>query len=556
VATQLIEIPDIGGSAVEVIEVCVSVGEVIEKDQSLVVLESDKASMEVPAPVAGKVIELKIKTGDKVSQGSPVLVLETAETVIAEKAQDTAAISGQQEDPPPAVTESVATKVDETATTQSSGQTSTEIIKAPDLGGSADVAVIEVTVNAGDEISEGQTLLVLESDKASMELPSPKAGKLIKMLVQEGSKVSAGTPVAEMEVAGANVSSTPASSVSSSPQQAAASENNASAPVKSAAFVASPAPGVSVASSDYSESAGDNVYAGPAVRRVAREFGVDLAKVKGTGPRGRVIKEDVQNYVKNLVQGRATAVGGGTGIPSIPEVDFSQFGEVDIQPLSKLSKVTVQNMQRSWLNVPHVTQFEEVSIDDLEDFRASLKKEAEQRGIKLSPLPFLVKACAQALKNHPKFNSSLHADGEHIVYKKYIHIGFAVDTPAGLVVPVIRNADQKSIFTIAAELAELAEKAKQRKLRPDDMQGGCFTVSSLGNIGGTGFTPIVNAPEVAILGVARMDVKPVWNGKEFIPRKMLPLSLSYDHRAINGADGGRFMAELVSYISDIRRLAL
>jgi pyruvate dehydrogenase E2 component (dihydrolipoamide acetyltransferase) len=544
VSTQLIEIPDIGGSAVEVIEVCVAVGDTISKDQSLVVLESDKSSMEVPAPIAGKVVEMKIKVGDKVSQGAAILVVEIAGDAQVVSAAPEVAVPEKQAEQKVAAVEPVK------SAPVSASATTIEIIKAPDLGGSADVAVIEVTVKVGDQIAEGQTMLVLESDKASMELPAPKAGKLIKLLVSEGGKVSAGTPIAEMEI----TSAVAAPSVTiAAPVESAATV----APTKAAAFVAPQTATVSTsANNELTEAGSDNVYAGPAVRRVAREFGVDLARVKGSGPRGRVLKEDVQDYVKNLVQGRATAVAVGAGIPSIPEIDFSQFGAIDIQPLSKLSKVTVQNMQRSWLNVPHVTQFDAVDISDLEDFRASLKKETEQRGIKLSPLPFLIKACASALKNHPKFNASLHADGENIVYKNYVHIGFAVDTPAGLVVPVIRNADQKTIFELAAEVAALADKAKQRKLRPDDMQGGCFTISSLGNIGGTGFTPIVNAPEVAILGVSRMDVKPVWNGKEFLPRKMLPLSLSYDHRAVNGADGGRFMAELMGYLSDVRRLAL
>ena len=304
-------------------------------------------------------------------------------------------------------------------------------------------------------------------------------------------------------------------------------------------------------------SAGAAIYAGPAVRKLAREFGVELAAVTGSGPKGRILKEDVQNFVKSSLRGgTATAVPAGTGIPPIPRVDFAAFGEVDVQPLSRVDKLTAANMQRSWLNVPHVTQFDDVDITALEAFRAEMKAEAEKRGVKLTPLPFLLKACAAALKANPKLNSSLQGDGEHIVYKQYVHIGVAVDTPAGLMVPVVRDVDRKNLFELAAETAELAQKAKDRKLKPVDMQGGCFSISSLGGIGGTGFTPIVNAPEVAILGVSKLAVKPVWDGSDFAPRKMLPLALSYDHRVVNGADAGRFMTELASLLADIRRLLL
>jgi len=301
---------------------------------------------------------------------------------------------------------------------------------------------------------------------------------------------------------------------------------------------------------------GAEVYAGPAVRKLAREFGVDLTAVKGSGPRHRILKEDLQSFVKSSLRSGAPMATGGSGIPPIPAVDFAAFGEVEIQPLTKMDKLTAASMQRSWLNVPHVTQFDEADITDMEIFRAELKAEAAQRGVKLTPLPFLLKACATALKDNPRLNASLAADGENIVYKQYVHIGMAVATPAGLLVPVIRDVDQKNLWELAAETAELAQKAKERKLKPNEMQGGCFTISSLGSMGGTGFTPIVNAPEVAILGVSKLAVKPVWNGEEFEPRKMLPLALSYDHRTVNGADGGSFMTQVVSILADIRRLLL
>ena len=297
------------------------------------------------------------------------------------------------------------------------------------------------------------------------------------------------------------------------------------------------------------------MYAGPAVRKLAREMGIDLSKVNGSGPRNRIQKDDIKSFVRDLIEKRGGTIGG-SGIPAVPDIDYTQFGAIDIQPLSKLHKLTAANMHRSWLNVPHVTQFDDADISELEEFRAALKVESEKRGVKITPLPFLLKACALALKEHPKFNASLQSDGEHIVYKKYVHIGMAVDTPVGLVVPVIRDVDRKSIWELAAESAALAQQAKERKLKPADMQGGCFTISSLGGIGGLGFTPIINTPEVAILGVSRLTVKPVWDGNAFVPRKMLPLSLSYDHRAVNGADAGRFFTYLNELLADIRRLAL
>ena len=426
-----------------------------------------------------------------------------------------------------------------------------ETVKVPDIGGGDGVEVIELCVAAGDEVDEGDSLIVLESDKASMEVPAPYSGKVLEMLIKVGDAASEGTAIAKMQRSGD--SSTPSAEATTT-----ADEKSQQAPAQDAA----PAKTESQQRAAAPESApaatpgnGDTVYAGPAVRKLAREFGISLDQVSGTGPRGRVVKEDLHAYVKTLTAAKPAA-GAGAGIPAIPEVDFSQFGEIEVEPLSKLHKLTAANMHRSWLNLPHVTQFDDADITELEAFRSDMKAEAQAKGVKLTPLPFLLKAAAAALRLNPKFNASLSADGENMVYKKYVHIGIAVDTPAGLMVPVIRDVDKKSLWELAAETAELAEKAKARKLKPADMQGGCFTISSLGNIGGTGFTPIINAPEVAILGVSKLDIKPVWDGSAFQPRKMLPLSLSYDHRAINGADAGKFFTELGQLLADIRRILL
>jgi pyruvate dehydrogenase E2 component (dihydrolipoamide acetyltransferase) len=415
------------------------------------------------------------------------------------------------------------------------------LIQVPDIGGGENVDVIEISVKVGDSINEGDTLIVLESDKASMEVPAPKAGVVRALKIAEGDKASKGSPILELEVSAAAAPEPPAAAAPAAEARTAPAPAPVTAPKPAATTAIAVAP-----------RTGD-VYAGPAVRKLAREMSVDLAKVAGSGPKGRIQKDDLMRFVKELVEHRG---GGGAGVPPLPAIDFAQFGTVDIQPLSKLHKATATNMHRSWLNVPHVTQFDDADITELEAFRETLKAEAERRGVKVTPLPFLLKACAAALKAHPKFNAALHNDGEHIVYKQYVHIGMAVDTPAGLVVPVLRDVDKKSIWELAAETAELGRKAKERKLKPADLQGGCFTISSLGSIGGIGFTPIVNAPEVAILGVSKLTVKPVWNGKKFAPRKMLPLSLSYDHRAVNGADAGRFFTYLNELLGDIRRLVL
>lgn len=548
---ETIKIPDIGGGEVDVIEVCVAVGDTVEKEQSLVVLESDKASMEIPSPKAGKVVSINIKEGASVNEGDVILELELTDSADEKPVQASAESATAESKSPQAVETEAEPKAESAASAGSS--TKREMIKVPAVGASDGIDVIEVCVAEGDEISEGDSLIVLESDKASMEIPSPYSGKIMSLAIKVGDSAKEGSAIAEIEYRVAEVTSDsakPTSPVADKPEAVSAPKAEADAP-KSDATPAANTPSL-VSHAD--------VYAGPAVRKLAREFGLELEQIVGTGPRNRILKEDVQSYVKSLANSTlgkgANSATQGSGLPALPEMDFSQFGEIDVQPLSKLHKLTAMNMHRSWVNLPHVTQFDEINISELEDFRSGLKAEAERRGVKMTPLPFLLKAAAQALREYPKFNASLSHDGENMVYKKYINIGIAVDTPAGLMVPVIKDVDQKSLWQLAAESAELAAKAKDRKLKPADMQGGCFTISSLGNIGGTGFTPIINSPEVAIMGVSKLAIKPHWNGSEFVPRKMLPLSLSYDHRALNGVDAGQFFTYLGGLLSDIRRFLL
>lgn len=530
-AELAVAVPDIGGAeGVDVIEICVKVGDQVKEGDSLIVLESDKASMEVPSPASGTVLSLAIKVGDKASQGTPVLVLSTGAAAPAASAAAPAASTPAAAPAAPVAAGPMAVAV-------------------PDIGGAEGVDVIEVCVKAGDEVKEGDSLIVLESDKASMEIPSPASGKVISLAIKVGDKASMGTPILQLTVAGAAPVAAAPAPAASAPAPAA----NAPAPAASA-----PAP---IASAAETRGASSDYYAGPSVRMLARQLGVNLAEVKASGPRGRIVKDDVKAYVKSVMENRGKAPAGGSavagaGIPQVPEIDFAQFGPVELVKMSKIKKLTAANMTRNWLNVPAVTQFDDADISEIEAFRKSIKDEAEKAGVKLTPLPFLIKACAAALRAEPTFNVSMHADGEHIVQKDYVHIGMAVDTPNGLMVPVIRDVDKKGIYQIAQESNALAKKAREGKLTPKEMQGGCFTISSLGAIGGKGFTPIVNCPEVAILGVSRAEMKPVWNGKEFAPRFMLPLCLTYDHRAINGGDAGRFFTYLNSVLADVRRLLL
>ena len=542
--SQEIKVPDIGSSGkASVIEISVNVGDTIEAEQPLITLESDKASMEIPSPAAGVVESISVKVGDEVGTGDLILVLKGAAA-----SKPATADSAPQSQPKEQLTEQAAEEP-----TEAAGD-SVEEVRIPDIGSSGSANVIEVMVKAGDSVEADQSLITLESDKASMEIPAPKAGIVESLSIKVGDEAKTGDLILTLKVKGA----APAKKAAPKPQEAAP-QQQAVAPnkqgVPEAKVAATPAPAVSGPS-----KAGSKVHAGPAVRMTAREFGVELADVQGTGPKGRILKEDVQAYVKNMMQkakqAPASGAAGGAGIPAVPEVDFSKFGEIEEVPMTRLMQVGAANLHRSWLNVPHVTQFESSDITELEAFRVSQKAVAEKAGVKLTVLPLLLKACAHLLKELPEFNASLAPSGKAVIRKKYVHIGFAVDTPDGLLVPVIKNVDQKSLLQLAAEAAELAEKARTKKLSPDAMQGACFTISSLGHIGGTGFTPIVNAPEVAILGVSKATMQPVWDGKAFQPRLMLPLSLSYDHRVINGAAAARFTKRLSELLADIRTMLL
>ncbi len=563
-ATETIKVPDLGDSSeVEVIELLVSVGQSVAENDSLLVLESDKAAMEIPAPTSGVVKSIAVNLGDQVTTGSEILTLE----VEGDASSETAAKPDEK------VKEQVQESQESTRETaeepqQADGGTDSstrpdadadsatpepvlKTVEVPDLGGESDVEVIEIHVAEGDTIKVDDALVTLESDKAAMDVPATLAGEVKSLKVKVGDKVSKGSAI--LELLAQPEKEPEAAKPDRQPPAAPQSKNE-------------PEAGQAVAGEDSSEpadspseqatpGAGAGVYAGPAVRKLARELGVDLTQVGGTGAKGRIIKEDLHKFVKSRLSQGAAAVGG-TGVSPAPDIDFSQFGEVEQIAMSKLHRVTAVNMQRNWSTVPHVAQFNEADVTELEEFRIARKAEAEKRGVKLTFLPFLLKACVKALQEYPQFNVSLHSSGEYYFQKKYYHIGVAVATDAGLVVPVIRDVDRKSLWELAAELVEITDKAKQRRLSREAMQGACFTISSLGSIGGTGFIPIINAPEVAILGVGKTDTKPVFQNGEFIPRSMLPLTLSYDHRAVNGVDGGLFSTYLVQLLGDIRLLLL
>ena len=564
--TQQVTVPDIGADEAEVIEWLVQVGDRIEVDDSLLVLESDKASMEVPSSLAGTVETLLVSIGDAVSEGVPIVVIRVESTAAA-VATETESSDGDTETETDQRDDQVGREeqdsiVSEPSPKAKTAETAQQNLLVPDIGTDDGVEVIEISVSVGDQVSEGDTLIVLESDKASMEIPSEFSGEITALMVTVGDTLRQGDVIGELVAEAAHEAPVSGSvavvstDTSSSTPPIPAASTPAAAPAESMAKKApAVAPGAGIVSSQESAIA-SSIYAGPAVRKLAREFSIPLDQVQGSGPRSRILKEDLQAFVQHKLHSPQAAVTAGSGIPAVPAVDFSLFGSVRAEELSKIGKVTATNMQRSWLNVPHVTQFDDADITDLEAFRGALKEEATRRGTKLTPLPFLLKACAIALKENPKFNASLAPDGQSIIYKDYIHIGFAVDTPVGLLVPVIRDVDTKGLWELGEEVMSLAAAARDKKLKPAQMQGACFTVSSLGALGGRGFTPIVNAPEVGILGVAKASIQPVWNGSEFLPRNLLPLSLSYDHRVINGADGGRFINQIVALLSDIRRFTL
>ncbi|TRW50389.1 dihydrolipoyllysine-residue acetyltransferase [Aliidiomarina halalkaliphila] len=577
-------VPDVGGEGVEVIEILVSEGDSIDAEESLVTVESDKASMDIPAPFAGKVKSLKVKVGDKISEGDLLALIEAADADSDEasdsdseaKADDAASddSSDQEEDTKNSgdqgndKEEKSAPKA-ETSKKKSSGSTEVIEVKVPDIGDSGEVDVIEVLVSEGDEVSEEDGLITLETDKATMDVPSPKAGKVKSLKVKVGDKVSEGSLVLELEIAGADDADDSEDEKDTSKDDAKA-ESKAESKSESTSDESSegrserrdpPVPDHPLGRKGKTEGL---VHASPAVRRVAREFGVDLSQVKGSGPKARILKEDVQEYVKyELSRPKASAAAntGGTGglqVIAQPKVDFSKFGEVEEVELTRIQRISGPNLHRNWVTIPHVTQFDDADITELEAFRKAENEQLAKRkaDVKFTPLVFIMKAVAKALQEFPVFNSSLHEDGERLVLKKYVHIGIAVDTPNGLVVPVIRDVDKKGIIELSRELTDVSLRARDGKLKAADMQGGCFSISSLGGIGGTAFTPIVNAPEVAILGVSKSDMKPVWNGKEFEPRLTLPLSLSYDHRVIDGALAARFTVYLSSVLSDIRKIIL
>src|SRR5690554_3059531 len=546
---QEIKVPDLGGAdEVEVIEIIVSAGDSVEEEDPILTVESDKASVELPAPAAGKITKITVKVGDKVKEGDVIGIMEGG----AGGSDD--AGSDKPDEPEPKAESKTEAKSEDSkpAPKKKSGGSRTGVVKVPSLDGFDDVPVIEINVAEGDTIGEDDPLVTVESDKATMEIPSPYAGKIGKILVKEGDKLSEGVDLLEMTIEedGGDEEET-----SDSGESAKADSQGSKPEVKADKQEAAPQP----QGSTYEPPApGTKVHAGPAVRKLARELGADLTRVKGSGPKSRILKDDVHAYVKSQLQQaqQGTGVATGSGIPGVKLPDFSQFGEVEREGMSRMMAATATNMQRSWLNVPHVTQFDDADITEMEAFRKGQKAAGEKRGVKMTPLPFLLKACAAALAELPQFNVSLDMERKEVVRKKYIHIGIAVDTPHGLMVPVIRDVDQKGLWELAAESAELAQKARDKQLKPAEMQGACFTITSLGGIGGTAFTPIVNTPEVAILGVSRASMKPVWDGKEFQPRLMLPLSLSYDHRAVNGADAARFTNLLTQLLGDIRTLLL
>ena len=544
--SELIKVPDLGGEG-EVIEILIKEGDQVEAEQSLAVVESDKASMEIPSPKAGKVTSIKFKLGDSLKEGDPLIELEVEgdaqpkQADSDDKPAETAPKAEQKPEP----------KVDDSKPAASASSRS-EAVKVPDLGTDS-ARVIEILVSKGDQVEADQSLLALESDKASMELPAPFSGVIESIDIKLEQDVKTGDVIMHMQVKGGDSSAKQDAQPQAAPSAEAKSEAPAANNSKASEEPASPPP-VGGPSRE-----GAKVHAGPAVRMLAREFGIDLTEVKPTGPRERILKEDVQKHVQAVMQQRKAApagAAGGSGIPAVPEVDFSRFGEIETVDMTRLQQVGASNLHRSWLNVPHVTQFDLADISALEAFRKEQKAAAEKAGVKLTVLPFLLKACAHLLREQPNFNVSLAASGKQLIQKKYVHIGFAVDTPDGLLVPVIRDVDKKSLLQLAAEAAELADKARNKKLGADAMQGACFTISSLGHIGGTYFTPIVNSPEVAILGVSKATMQPVWDGASFQPQLMLPLSLSYDHRAINGAAAAQFTKRLGELLGDIRTMLL
>jgi pyruvate dehydrogenase E2 component (dihydrolipoamide acetyltransferase) len=598
-----IRVPDLGDfSDVDVIEVLVSPGDTVEVEDGLIVLETDKASMDVPSTAAGKVVEIGVSAGDTVNEGDLVAVVEAQGDGAADEAQDQGAAGEGAGEPADAGAEESAEESGEESGEESAEDSAEESaeesgkdgggqqadgdtvaeprrrrVDVPDLGDFDEVDVIEVHVAEGDEVAAEDPLLTLETDKASMDVPSPAAGRVAEIAIGVGDKVSSGDEILTLltggdggagaeggrEGGGEHEPSDESKEASAESGGRASGGERAGAEEREGPEAGTGGTGRRERASDAEERRDvpsgfpaidepgfSRAHASPSVRKLARELGVDLVRVQGSGRKGRIVADDVKGWVKQTLQGGGEA-GAGAALPAVPEVDFAKYGETATQPLGRIRKISARRLQASWLNLPHVTQHDLADITELEERRQELKGPAAERGIKLTPLAFIIQACVQALKEFPRFNSSLHPDGEHLVMKRYFHIGFAADTPNGLVVPVIRDADRKDVYELAAELAELSAAAREGKLSAEKMQGGTFTVSSLGGIGGTAFTPVINAPEVAILGVSRSSMQPVWNGREFKPRLMLPLSLSYDHRVIDGADAARFTTWLSGALGDV-----
>ncbi|ATZ72796.1 dihydrolipoyllysine-residue acetyltransferase [Idiomarina sp. X4] len=579
-----LKVPDVGGEEVEVIEILVSEGDTVEQEDGIVTVESDKASMDIPASSGGKIVELKVKEGDTISEGDVLAIVEAAgdsgssddeEEKEDEKAEEDGK-SDDKDDEKSSESEGDSKEEEKEESSEpkkkSSGGSKVIDVEVPDIGDEEDVEIIEVLVSKGDSVAEEDGLITLETDKATMDVPCPQDGEIEEMLVSVGDKVSQGSVIAKLKVSeGADDSddSSDESDKEEAPKEQSKSDDadkkeskgDSGSSAKPSGERQPPVPDHPSQRSGRKEGI---LHASPAVRRVAREFGVDLSQVKGSGPKNRILKEDVQDFVKyelsrpKAVAGATGQGGGGLQVIDPPKVDFSKFGEVEEVQLSRIQRKSGPNLHRNWVTIPHVTQFDEADITELEKFRKAENEVAKKQdlGFKITPLVFIMKACAKALREFPTFNSSLSESGESLYMKKYVHIGIAVDTPNGLVVPVIRDVDKKGIYELSEELVEISSKARDGKLKAADMQGGCFSISSLGGIGGTAFTPIVNAPDVAILGVSRNEMKPKWNGKEFEPRLTLPLSLSYDHRVIDGAEAARFTAYLSGVLGDIRKLVL
>ena len=551
-STQQITVPDIGTDQAKVVEIFVNIGDTIAKEDPILMLESDKASMELPSTHAGVVSAISVEIDQDISEGMPVVEL-TVEGANSQSADTTEAPVA------PAEPATVADNSEDKSPAEEAVSGTPEQIKVaiPDIGGDS-AKVIEILVNVGDQVAKEDPLVTLESDKASMDVPSSADGVIESIDVEMDQDVGEGTVVVTLMSASTGAT---AKATADAPADAAVKEQT---PPETSAAVApvqapSQAPQADTSAAAVSSSSSKS-HASPSIRRFARELGADLSKINGSGRKGRISKDDVKAFVKSILSGKTSSAAGseGTGIPQVPAQDFSKFGDIDIQPLNRIKRLTATNLHRSWLNVPHVTHSDESDITDLESFRKQLNAEnaKQENGVKLSPLAFIVKAVVRGLQTYPQFNSSLEPGGENLIYKKYFHIGIAVETPNGLVVPVIRDADQKSVGQIATEMGELAAKARDKKLTMADMSGACITISSLGGIGGTHFTPIVNAPEVAILGVSRSKVQPQWNGTEFVPATMLPLSLSYDHRVIDGAEAARFTRHIAAVLEDVRRLTI